>query len=509
MQKLTKSLLNGNTPFPQNLQTQSFPDYLPERVLQFGEGNFLRAFADWMFHQMNKKGLFNGRVVVVQPVGQDKVALLNEQDGLFTLSLRGMQEGKAVVEEEIISSVSRCINVYSEWSQYLACAENSDIEFVISNTTESGIVYHPGDRPEDQPPVSFPGKLAVYLHHRYKYFNGDPRKGLVILPCELIEQNGEHLKRIILQLSDEWGWSSEFKAWLETSNYFLNTLVDRVVSGFPAEEIEEIWGRLGYIDRLVDVGEFFHLWVIEGPAHLAGRLPFDKAGLNVVWTDDLTPYRTLKVRILNGAHLCCAPAAFLAGVETVRGMVDHDAWGKFARRVIFDEIVPSIDLANETSIEYARVVLERFGNPFIKHPLKNILLNAVSKFKVRVLPSIISYIEKNGHIPPKMCFSLAALIALYHGHIQDNGIVLQRNNAEVLLREELQTLEVLQAAWVDYDSGIASVDSLARRILENTQLWEQDLNAISGLTVQVAANLKHILDHGVENAVSMLLEASV
>lgn len=276
MTRLNRDLLKSDYKFPEDLKVQPFPEDLPERVIQFGEGNFLRAFVDWMFDQMNKNNLFNGRIVVVQPIAQGLVDKLNEQDGLYTLLLRGLKDGKATELKEIISSVSRGINPYTEWDEYLACAENPNIEFVVSNTTEAGIAYDKNDSLENKPPVSYPGKLTAYLYHRFNHFNGDPSKGMVIIPCELIDRNGDNLKKIILQLADDWNLSETFKSWIMEHNTFLNTLVDRVVTGYPKDEINAILENLGYNDNLVDTGELFHLWVIEGPKELSERLPLPR-----------------------------------------------------------------------------------------------------------------------------------------------------------------------------------------------------------------------------------------
>ncbi|TYP53246.1 tagaturonate reductase [Thermosediminibacter litoriperuensis] len=510
MVKLNKQLLKGNFEFPAGLQVQEFPEDLPEKVIQFGEGNFLRAFVDWMFHRMNKNKLFNGRVVVVQPIPEGLVEKLNEQDGLYTLILRGLKDGEPTEVKEIISSVSRGINPYTQWDEFLKCAENPDIEFVISNTTEAGISYDKNDSLDKKPPVSFPGKLVAYLYHRFKYFDGDPARGMVIIPCELIDRNGDNLKRIVLQLSDDWNLPEEFKTWIKEHNTFLNTLVDRVVTGYPKDEITGILAKLGYEDELVDTGELFHLWVIEGPQELSERLPFTKVGLNVIWTDDMTPYRTRKVRILNGAHTSSVPAAFLYGLETVGEMMEHKVMGEYVRQIIYDEIIPSIDLDEKMLTEFADSVVERFRNPFIKHYLISILLNSSSKFKTRVLPSIIEYQKRFGRLPEKLTFSMAALIAVYKdGRVEGTSMRARREKGEFIMKDDLPVLEFFEKTWEKYDGSRESAHEVARTVLSNADIWEEDLNGVPGLTEKVGDYLYQITSRGIKQTVDRLVKGGV
>jgi len=504
--KLNKYLLKSGYSFPEDLQVQSFPENLPERVIQFGEGNFLRAFVDWMFHQMNKNNLFNGRVVVVQPIPQGLVDKLNEQDGLYTLLLRGLKDGKPTEIKEIISSVSRGINPYTQWEEYLKCAENPDIEFVISYTTEAGISYDKDDSLDKKPPVSFPGKLTAYLYHRFNHFNGDPTKGMVIIPCELIDRNGDNLKKIVLQLSDDWNLPEAFKEWVKEHNIFLNTLVDRVVTGYPKDEIDDILAYLGYEDSLVDTCELFHLWVIEGPKELSERLPFTKVGLNVLWTDDMTPYRTRKVRILNGAHTSSVPAAFLYGLETVGEMMDHEVLGRYVRQVIYDEIIPSIDLDKAMLTEFADSVVERFQNPYIKHYLLSILLNSSSKFKTRVLPSILEYKQLNGKLPEKLTFSLAALIAVYKdGKVEGAQMKARREKGEFIMQDDAWALEFFEKTWQSFDGSKEASKRVAEAVLANTKMWGQNLNEVEGLSDKVADYLYQITNDGIKSTIEKLV----
>lgn len=305
---LTNALLAQQIELPKDITPPTLTA-MPEKVLQFGEGNFLRAFVDWMIEQMNRKGHFNGRVVVVQPIEQGLVDFLNQQDGLFTLILRGLEKGRIVESKEIISSISRGLNPYTHWHDFLGCAENADLRFVVSNTTEAGIVYNDEAYTPDQAQISFPAKLTAFLYRRYTSFQADPSKGLLIFPCELIDQNGSKLRSIVLRLSEQWQLPEPFINWVRQHNHFFNTLVDRIVTGYPKDDMENLSRQLGYRDRLVDTGEIFHLWVIEGHKRFQTEFPVADIDLNVIWTDDLKPYRDRKVRVLNGAHTMTFAAA--------------------------------------------------------------------------------------------------------------------------------------------------------------------------------------------------------
>lgn len=480
---------------------------LPERVLQFGEGNFLRAFADWMIHQLNKNNLFNGKVVVAQPIAEGLADKLNAQDGIYTLLLRGLADGKIVEQKEIIDVISRCLNPYGEWETVLACAENPDIEFVISNTTEAGIAYDASDRIDLNPPVSFPGKMTAYLYRRYQHFNGAPDKGLAILACELIERNGDNLKAIVLRLAKEWGLPAEFSAWVENANIFANTLVDRVVTGYPRDEVAKLQAELGYVDELMDTGELFHLWVIEGPQELAKRLPFTEVGLNVIWTDDMTPYRTRKVRILNGAHTSSVPASFLYGLETVKEMMDHAVTGKFVRQIIQEEILPSIDLDRAMMEKFAGDVIERFENPFIKHYLLSILLNSSSKFKARVLPSLLEYHKKTGALPQRLVFSLAALIAAYkNGVMEGTGLKVQREAGDYVMKDDVPVLEFFADLWAKFDGSQEASRQLSQAVLGKQSLWGMDLNQVPELTAAVGNYLFKISRVGIQQTMQDIVK---
>ena len=374
---------------------------MKERIIQFGEGGFLRGFADWMLQIANEKKVFDGKVVVVQPIEKGMCDMLTAQGCVYTHLCRGA-EG---VDVKKIDVISRCVKPYDDFDAYMALAQNPDFRFVISNTTEAGIAFVETDKLTDRPASSFPGKLTQLLKARYDA----GLSGFVFLPCELIDKNGENLKKCVLQYADLWGLGDGFKAWIEKDNIFCNTLVDRINTGYPKDEKIEV----GFDDKMVNTSEYFHLWVIEGYEGLFDEIPFDKCGLNVIVTDNLEMYRTRKVRILNGAHTSFVPYALLEGFDTVKSCIDDEKMLAYIRKCVFEEIIPTLDLPREKLVEYAENVITRFSHPYIRHMLSSIALNSVSKFKVRVLPSILEYIKRYGKMPETLIFSFAKLIDFY------------------------------------------------------------------------------------------------
>lgn len=380
-----------------------------ERIMQFGEGNFLRGFVDWMVDRLNKENGGDYGVVVVQPLEGGLVDMLNSQDGLYSLYLRGLSGGEKVEETRVVDCITRGINPYENTDEFFACAANPDLRFIVSNTTEAGIEYKPNQSADDFAGTTFPGRLAMFMKKRFDL----GLDGFVFLPCELIDKNGDNLKECILKYAADWNYSEDFVHWVNEKNHFTNTLVDRIVTGYPRDTAEEICREYGYQDNLIDTAEIFHLWVIEGDKKYAEELPFHKIGLNVLWTDDVTPYKKRKVRILNGAHTMSVLAARLAGLETVGEMMNDKDTYNFVHDGIFNEIIPTLDLPENELTEFANAAVERFKNPFIKHYLLSIALNSVSKFRVRVLPSITEYIKRYNKEPHRLVFSLAALIMFY------------------------------------------------------------------------------------------------
>lgn len=405
-----------------------------ETVIQFGEGGFLRGFVDYFFQKMKDQGLFDGSVVVVQPIERGMCEMLEKQNCEYNLFLRGIDGGQVVDEHTHIEVISRCINPYSDHEGYMALAENPDFRFIVSNTTEAGIVFEADNQFSDAPAKSFPGKLTQLLYKRFQL----GLKGFIILSCELIDHNGEELEKCCMQYADLWNLGAEFKTWMKEENDFCSTLVDRIVTGFPRDEHKALCERIGEQDNMMDTAEIFHLWVIQGDHE--DELPLKKAGFHVVWTDNVDPYKKRKVRILNGAHTSMVLAAHLYGLETVGECLKDEKVSGLLKKCIFEEIIPTIG-DTEDNRQFGEAVLERFSNPFIRHLLLSIALNSVSKFKARVLPTILEYKEKFGKYPEGLTFSLAALIAFYRTDAANDGEEIMKYMkeapvADILKREE-------------------------------------------------------------------------
>lgn len=377
-----------------------------ERVIQFGEGGFLRGFVDYFLHKMNEKGVWDGKVVIVQPIEKGMCDMLTKANCEYNLYLRGIDNSQVVNERTHIDVISRCVNPYTENDEYLKLAENPDFRFIISNTTEAGIEYLGTEKLTDKPAKSYPAKLTQLLYRRFEL----GLDGFIIIPCELIDNNAVYLKEYVLKYAKFWELPDSFTEWINTKCDFCNSLVDRIVTGYPKDEAEKLFEEIGYEDNLLDTAEIFHLWVIEG--NHEDELPLNKAGFNVVWTDDVAPYKKRKVRILNGGHTSMVLGAYLYGLTNVLECLQDDTVSAFLKKCLFDEIVPTLG-NTKTDIDFANAVVERFSNPFIKHMLLSIALNSVGKFKVRVLPTILEYKEKFNAYPPALTFSMAALIAFY------------------------------------------------------------------------------------------------
>ena len=473
------NVLNRNT-----VQADSYT----ERILQFGEGNFLRAFANWMIYEMNHQANFDAGAVVIQPIANGLIKTLNDQDGLYTLYMNGIKNGEVLSERKVIDCIQRGINPYEDYDAYLANAENPNLRFVISNTTEAGISYNPKDNLEDAPQASFPGKLTALLYKRFHYFNGASEKGLIVIPCELIDRNGDNLKKIVLQYATDWNLGKGFVSWINNDNIFCNTLVDRIVPGYPRDKIDTITEELGYIDNLVVEGEQFHLWVIEAPESVKNEIPAKTCGLNIVFTNNMEPYRTRKVRILNGAHTSLVPVSYLYGIDKVRESLEDQVVGKFIQDVIFEEICHTLDLPEQELKQFSNAVLERFRNPYLEHDLISISLNSISKYKTRVLPSVLEYIKRENALPKRLLFSLAALIAFYRG---------DRNGVNIPLKDDQSVLDFFAAQWVAFD-----VKAIAKATLQNVDFWGQDLTQFNGLLEEVTTSLNAITKHGMKEALN-------
>ena len=411
-----------------------------ERIIQFGEGGFLRGFVDWMIQKMNDNQSYDGSVVVVQPIEKGMCDMLEAQNCCYTHVIRGV-EG---VEKTVVDVISRCVKPYDDFNAYLALAENPDFRFVVSNTTEAGIVFSSEDKITDAPPKTFPAKVTLLLKRRFEL----GLKGFVFLPCELIDRNGDNLKKCVLSYAELWNLGEDFINFVNNENVFANTLVDRINTGYPRGEDL----GLGYEDNMVNTSEYFHLWVIEADCDIESELPFSKAGLNVIVTKDkLSMYRTRKVRILNGAHTSLVPYALLEGFDTVKSCIDNEKMCAHVRKCVFDEIIPTLDLPKEELIKYAEGVIERFANPYIKHYLSSIALNSVSKFKVRVLPSILEYIKRYNETPETLIFSFAKLLDFYKTDM---------TNDDPAVTEFMKS------------NGV-------KEILQNAELWGEDISFLA------------------------------
>ena len=493
----------------QVLKESGYTGYLledaPERVLQFGEGNFLRAFVDYFIDVMNEKAGFNSKVVLVQPLGtshsgRDLAKTINDQEGLYTLYLRGFEKGEKVSSKRVISCVSRCLNSSRDYEALLACAENPDLRFITCNTTEAGIVYDPACRLEETPPASYPAKLTQFLYRRFQKFGGETGKGFIILACELIDDNGRELEKCVLRYAEQWDLSQDFIAWVKEENIFCSSLVDRIVTGYPRTEADSLNEANGYIDQLLDTGEVFGFWVIEGPERLKKELPFAEAGLPVLITDNHKPYKQRKVRILNGAHTSMVLGAYLAGQDIVRDCMEDSVIQGFMNKAIYDEIIPTLTLPKDELMEFAAAVTERFKNPFIDHALLSISLNSTAKWRARVLPSVLGYVEKNQALPKCLTASLAFYIAFYHGvRLEDRGLIGLRNGQEYVIQDDRSVLEFHYAHRND------SPAELARAVLSNASFWGQDLTQVPSFEKAVADCLEAIEQDGAYEVMKGLL----
>ena len=474
----------------------------PEKVLQFGEGNFLRAFVDWMIDKANRDGIYHGSIVLCQPIAQGLKDMINAQDGVYTLAMRGAENGQPVEKIEVITSVSRCINPYENYEDLMEIARSADLEVVVSNTTEAGIAYHAGDQPTDRPPVSFPAKVTAFLYERYKAFHGDPEKGLLFLPVELIDNNGAELKRIVLQYAQEWELGQEFTDWINTANAFTSTLVDRIVTGYPRDEVSYFEEKLGYKDNIIDTSELFNLWVIEGDKKWADKLPVHKTDANVIWTDDVKPYKKRKVRILNGAHTSTVLAAYLAGFDIVGDFMKDDTVRTFMNNVIYQEVIPTLDLPKEELESFAAAVNDRFANPYIKHKLLDIALNSCSKFNARCLPSLLGYVEEKGVLPKCLTFSLAAFIKFYQGEWKDGVYTgTRKDGTQYPLRDDESVIRFFADAWSENDA-----EGTAEAVLSNKDFWSgKDLTEVPGLRDAVAGYLKEMEEKEIKEIMAELI----
>lgn len=459
-----------------------------ERILQFGEGNFLRAFVDYFVDVMNEKVGFDTKVVIVQPIKPGLAQVINEQEGLYTLYLRGNEKGHKVNEKRVISSVSRCINPYDNYNEFLALAKGEDIRIIASNTTEAGIAFDAACKFDDAPPAAFPAKLTRFMYERFK----DNRKGFVILSCELIDDNGKELLKCVEEYAKLWALGDDFVAWVREENIFCSTLVDRIVTGYPRGEAEELCEALGYQDNLIVTAETFGFWVIEGPSALEAELPFKEAGLPVVITDNHKPYKERKVRILNGAHTSMVLGAYLAGFDIVRDCMGDEVVSGFMNKAIFDEIIPTLSLPKDELVEFANSVKDRFNNPYIDHKLLDISLNSTSKLKARILPTVKDYVAKFGTLPKCLTAAFAFYIAFYRRGktMAENALIAERHGEEYRVVDDAAVLQFF------YNNKDVEVAQLVRKVCENVEFFGEDLATIDGFYELVLADVEIILNDG-------------
>ncbi|MCM4158184.1 tagaturonate reductase [Gramella sp. AN32] len=476
MEKIeTKKLNRENAKISQNL---------PIKVVQYGEGNFLRAFVDYIIDKLNKEAGFNAGVAVVQPLAGGLISILNEQDGLYNLFMKGIRKGEEIQENVTVSCIEKGINPYEDYDSYLDLGQEEELEFLISNTTEAGIAFDGSDTLEGYPHKSFPAKVTALLYKRFQHFKAAPDKGLTIIPCELINHNADTLKEIILKYAHLWNLELEFINWLNENNSFHNTLVDRIVPGYPKDDIDSYQSQLELEDKLIVSAEVFLLWVIEGGEKLKAQIPFDKIDENILIVEDLQPYRTRKVRILNGAHTAMVPFSILFGNETVKETVDHDFTGDFIKKAVFEEINPTLSLPSEELDSFAEEVFDRFRNPFIKHQLSSIALNSISKFKVRVLPSLLAFQKEYNRLPLRLTFAFACLIRFYDGKWK--GKSLPVNDSDDVVSQ-------MNKVW-----ELHSYNEITEQVLAKTEFWELDLNTVPGLKDKIATALELIDSKGIE-----------
>ncbi|MBD0777250.1 tagaturonate reductase [Maribacter sp. ANRC-HE7] len=458
---------------------------LPIKVVQFGEGNFLRAFIEYAIQKLNKEADFDAGIAVVQPIDKGMVSMLNDQDGLYTLFTKGIKEGQEVEEKELITNIVKGIDPYADFQDFLDLAKEEQLQFIISNTTEAGIAYVATDTPDMRPPSSYPAKLTVLLRERYRHFDGAEDKGLTIIPCELINYNSDTLKKIILDYIGLWKLGEGFENWVLNACTFHNTLVDRIVPGYPRDQIEAYNAQLDYGDKLLVSAETFFLWVIEGDDRLKEKLPFHKTGLDVKIVKDMQPFRTRKVRILNGAHTAMVPISILYGNQTVKESVEEKFTGPFIQSVVFDEIIPTLDMDKAELEAFAKAVFDRFRNPFIKHQLASIALNSISKFKVRVLPSLLEFVKRNNSLPVHMVFAFACLIRFYKGDFKGR---------ELPVDDDAEIVAEMAGIW---KSG--NYNTIAEKVLSKVEYWGEDLTQIKDLKQRIAKALQLIEEDGISD----------
>ena len=477
----------------QTLNRENFPGpRYPTRIIQFGEGNFLRAFIDWQIDLLNAHSDLDAGITVVRPIDRQVDYTLNHQDGLYTALIRGLNaQGEVVSEPRLIRSINQEIQPWRQYDDFIALAHDARIRFMFSNTTEAGIAFNPDDRLEDRPARSFPGKVAQLLWARWQHFSGAADKGWIILPCELIDDNGDTLRELVLRYAERWQLPAAFSAWVIQHNIFCNTLVDRIVPGYPAAEAETLFASLGYRDPLLVAGEVFYQFIIQGPQQVADELRLQALPLNIRLVEDIKPWKAQKVAILNGAHTAMVPVAWLAGLDTVGEAMNDSEIARFIDALLREEVIPTLDLPADDLHRFADAVLGRFRNPFIRHQLSSIALNSMTKFRTRLLPQLLSGYQQNGRWPTRITFALAALLAYYRG---------ERNGERYALQDDAQWLDRFATLWTQQAQGALTLQQLVDAVLSDEQHWQCDLRQQPGLVEAVTQHLQNITAHGMRAA---------
>jgi tagaturonate reductase len=471
------------------------------RVVQFGEGNFLRAFVDEMLEAANDAEVFQGDVAVVKPTPRGGLERFKRQENLYTVVLRGLQNGETVRHSRLITCVQRALSPYEDYEGFLALAELPSVRFIVSNTTEAGIVFHEDDSFFSRPADTFPGKLTQFLYHRFRHFCGDVEKGVYLLPTELIEGNGLHLRECVRSYALLWKLGDTFLSWLDASCVFLDTLVDRIVTGFPVDEAEAFAQSLGYSDALLDVGEPFALWVIEKRGGIEEALPLHSAGLPVVYAEDIGPYRERKVRLLNGAHTSLALAGFLCGKETVLDCMGDPLLRRLVEAAVYQELVPTVPLPRQDAQHFADSVLERFANPYLRHSLLAISLNSISKWRARILPPLKDTLRNSGRLPKVLTFSFSALLAFYTGKsLQGEVLYGERDGVPYPVRDNQEVLRFFAET-----SGLKEENYVACSARQR-DFWGEDITALPGFVEAAAQYLTWIRQEGMQDAIRRVLK---
>ncbi|MEH0664982.1 tagaturonate reductase [Vibrio scophthalmi] len=477
----------------------------PTKILQFGEGNFLRAFVDWQIDLLNERTSLNAGITVVRPIDTDFPPSLNTQQGLYTTLIRGLDsQGKRVDEQRVVTSVNDEISAYHDFDALLSVTREPELRFVFSNTTEAGIAFNPDDLQTDAPPSSFPAKLTRVLLERFEAFNGDPSKGLILIPCELIDYNGDALKQIIKQYIELWQLPDAFALWLDEANTFCSTLVDRIVTGYPKEEVEHYYQQWQYRDQFVVSAENFYLFVIQGPESLADELCLNELAaaqsLNIKVVPDIKPYKERKVAILNGAHTALVPVAYLAGIDTVGDSMADELITRYLDNVIFEEIIPTLSLPRDELVAFANDVKNRFKNPYIRHLLLSISLNSLTKFKTRILPQLLAFTKQTGTPPAGLTFALAALIVFYRG---------RRGDETIALADDQPFLDFFTSRWADIENGELQPVNLVTELLAMESHWQHDLTLVPQLVTMTTHYVEQILALGMRKALENSIKETV